>query len=165
MVPISEYAIGAWGTGRVPHKTDQIQECAMRFFGGYPRFTPIIGMTWEFGWVPGVVRRDVESVHFFNQLLWIPEDRLTKVAYRTDRTCMGRWSENVVNILTCADVIHCWECETPVNLKVLRAKLMSLYDGLLKNEIGQMSKLSVLSEVKPEAEVSPHLTANLPKYE
>ena len=70
VVSILEYAVGAWGIGLMNcRKLDQIQECAICFYAGLPKSAPLLALTGDSGWVPGLVRRDVETLRFYNQLM------------------------------------------------------------------------------------------------
>ena len=67
VIPILDYAVGVWGTGKNTRKLDQVQEHAYRYYSGVPKTCPLAALNGDYGWTPGIVRRDIETIHFYNQ--------------------------------------------------------------------------------------------------
>ena len=68
VVPVMEYAVRTWSCGNVGCRLDQMQERAIRHFCGLPRMAPIHGYVGDMGWIPGIVRHDISSLRFYNEL-------------------------------------------------------------------------------------------------
>ena len=108
VVPVLDYAVGARynGSPNVCKKLDQIQYRAARFFCGVPKSCPLAGLMGDLGWVPGVVRRDLENLHLYNQICKMTDDRLTKQVFLNDwgNVKNGSWAKNVLQI--CRSINH-----------------------------------------------------------
>ena len=73
--PILDYACGAWSTTGVNiHKLDSIQHQAIRFYSGLPKNAPILGLIGDMGLILGAVRRDVEVLRLYTQIMKMPAD-------------------------------------------------------------------------------------------
>ena len=168
VVPILDYSIGAWGTGAKgnPHKKlDQVQNRAMRYFCGVPRSTPLAGLIGDMGWSPGVVRRDVESLRMYNQLVRMNKTCITRQIFDSEcEQCLNNgWASNVRNIISSIGKIECWDNCTPVNLQLAKKMLNDWYTCAWKNEIANKSKLKVYSQIKSVIEPEGYIKFNLDK--
>ena len=56
VVPVMDYCSSVWGFKTYQH-IDNIQHRAMRYFMGVHRFTPILAMVGDTGWLPSTYRR------------------------------------------------------------------------------------------------------------
>ena len=113
VVPILDYACGAWGTGGTHPKIDMVQHRAIRYHCGLPKMTPLAGLIGEMGWTPRIVQRDIETLRFYNQLIAMVETRLTHKMLQYDSTKeSGEWSNNVKKLLASLEMSHCWELKS-----------------------------------------------------
>ena len=79
VAPILDYGSGAWCIGNSVNcgKLDKIEQCAVRYFAGLPKNSPILTLAGDIGWTPGIVCRDVEVLRLYNQIVQMPSHRLT----------------------------------------------------------------------------------------
>ena len=161
---ILDYRSAAWNVGHDHTKIDAVQNRAIRYYCGLPRNVSILGMIGEIGWLPSIVRRDLESLRLYNQVVCMNDDRLTKKIFKYDRQCKGSWSQNIINICKCLDVTDSWENESPINIKFAKTELFKAYKRVWLNELVTKSKLHNLSKIKNEMSVSKHVAANLNKH-
>ena len=78
------------------NKCNQIQYRAMRFFWGVHKYAPIIGRQGDMGWVSLTVDRHVSMVRFWNRLINMKPDRLTKRIFLWDyQLNNNNWSSHV----------------------------------------------------------------------
>ena len=118
VLPILDYAYGAWGTGGNLTKMDSVHHRAIRFFCGLPKKTPVLGLIGDMGWIPGVVRQDLDTLRFFNHLMSLPHDRLAYKMVNFDALgTEGCWSKNIKHLLMSLDMLDKWEGKQPVCLK------------------------------------------------
>ena len=169
VVPILDYAIGAWGTGpRGNHhkKLDYVQNRAIRFYCGVPRTCPLVGIYGDTGWVPGVVRRDLETIRVYNCIVKSELNRLPRKIFAWDKEldAPNGWSNNVKNILNSIDMSSQWENSEVVNLPLAKKRLMEWYVGAWKEEKSKRSKLELYDQLKPEYGTEFYLKSNLNKY-
>ena len=169
VVPVLDCAAGAWCYGGVTDCTelDRVQHRAIRFFCGLPRQTPISAMTGDMGWIPGVVRRDIEVLRLYNQIVEMPHNRLTRKVFEYDTSNMEQgntWSKNIKTLLEQLKSAVCWENRSPINLKHAKNGLMDMYAGVWQNEIAQKKKkLYNYSQIKSSFEAVPHVRTNMYK--
>ena len=67
-------------------KLDQVQYRAMRYYCGLPRSTSICGMEGDFGWLPGIIKRDVLVIKFYNHVIHKVSSNVTRQVFELDRT-------------------------------------------------------------------------------
>ena len=93
IVPITDYGCSAWNANGHTNfnKLDQIQQRAIRFFSGLPKHTSLIGMEGDMGWTPGVVRRDVNSLRLYNQIIQMENTCLERKLFNYEK------GKNIVN--------------------------------------------------------------------
>ena len=163
VVPIMTYGAGTWGTRTNCSKLDKIQYRAIHYFCGLPRKTPILGLAGDIGWIPCVIRRDLELLRMFNQIVRMTDDRILMKILKYDRELNGEWSMNIKNLLCNIEETKNWESFSAVNIKQARAKLMQLYEEVWLDEIQGKPKLRTYTQHKVKFETEPHLRVNIPK--
>ena len=115
-MPILDYASGAWSLGENFPQLDKTQYRATRFFCGLPRTTSIPCLIGEMGWAPGVVRRDIETLRLYNQIVKMPQTRITRLVFESDLDQNGQWSKNLKGILHSINKLNYLESRSVVNL-------------------------------------------------
>ena len=149
VMSILNYGIGAWGAvsrDNPYRKLDQIQHRAARFYCGVPRSCPLAGLYGDLGWIPGVVRCDLESLRMYNQIIRSEDDRLIKKIFKWDKVNPNpnSWSNNVATICASIEKTQCWESEECINIKYAKEKLMSWYVSAWNAEVESKSKLNII---------------------
>ena len=163
MVPILEYVTGAWCCGNVLSKVDVVQNCVIRFCCGLPQTAPILGMIRDMGWIPCMVRRDLETLRLFNQIVSMPTNRLTRLIFEWDMAQGGEWSQNAKQLLSSIDIEDYWVEKAPVNIEVVQSKLLEMFESTWRREVCEKPKLRTYVKVKESFGVEAHITANLIK--
>ena len=77
VVPVTDYGSSVWGYKSYA-QLDYIQNRAIRYFLGVRRFTPILAIIGDSGWLPSQYRRWLNILRFLNRLLLMDDSRLTK---------------------------------------------------------------------------------------
>ena len=75
-----EYCCGVWGYIKGP-ELDLIQNRAMRYYLGVHKFAPNVGVEGEMGWLSPKVCRNLGLVRFWNRLMDMDNNRLTKIIF------------------------------------------------------------------------------------
>ena len=161
--PILDYGSGAWHIGQRVPKIDQVQQRAARFYYGLPKMCPVLALNGETGWCPGVVRRDIESLRLFNQLVQMPEHRLTRRIYEFEKRMHGQWFMNVSEILENIGMEHAIQENITVNVNDAKTELLKMYNEVWHNEVSKSRKLENYLKLKTEPQASPYLLVNVPK--
>ena len=99
-MPVANYASEIWG-----YKDFQccrnIQNRAMRYYLGVHKFAPIAGMQGDLGWLSVKYVRYKYMVNFWNRLVKMEDDRLTKHIFKYDyELCRGNWSADMNKIFS-----------------------------------------------------------------
>ena len=88
VVPVLDYCSGVWGF-KAFDKIDMIQNRAIRYFMGVLRFTPILAITGDIGWVVSTNRRWANVLRLWNRLVNMNETRLTRKVFDYDYSMAG----------------------------------------------------------------------------
>ena len=166
VVPVLDYGSGVWSQGRDCSKIDQIQSQACRYYCGLPKGAPLVGVAAEMGWVPGIVRRDAETLRLYNQLDNLPVSRLNrKVFVYEHELCLdGSWSANIKSLCASMEMLDNWKNLRPVPLKIVQEKLNNMYESELLSAIGGKPKLQTYKHLKDNIGVENYLKANVAKH-
>ena len=112
VVPVTDYSSSVWG--HKPYaQLDYIQNRAIRYFLGVHRFTPILAIVGDSGWLPSQYRRLLTILRFWNRLLLMDDSRLTKHVFNFDyESGQNNWCTDVRDIfdklnLTIKGVLTC----------------------------------------------------------
>ena len=88
--PVVDYGAEVWGYVR-DTATDQVQLKAIRAFLGVNKFAPNIGIMGDMGWCPSHIRRKICMLRYWNRLIKLPDDRLTKLIFNENYIFQGTW--------------------------------------------------------------------------
>ena len=163
VLPILDYACGEWNVGLKTVKLDQIQSKAIRFYLGLPRTSPTLSLNSEMGWTPRLVRRDVETIRLYNQIMKMDPSRLTQKVYIYEKACDGIWYQNLHNI---CDSIGCSELlvnNNVISIEFARNQLLKLYESEWRKGLDEGVKLQNYAKIKTEMDTEPFVKCNLTK--
>ena len=166
VAPILDYASGAWSVGHDCVKIKQVQLRAIRYYCGLPRTTPIVGMISEMGWIPSVVRRDLESVRLYNQYVRMPAEQLNKKVFEfdMDKQAKGSWSRNLYCIAEHTGCTKLVDARKPLSIELMKDKLLRMYCDTVKRGIEEKPKLRTFCKIKENFETESYLRLNLDKH-
>ena len=137
MAPVLDYSSGSWATGNDFTKLDSVQLRASHFYCSLPKNTPIVRLINEMAWVPGVVCRDLECVRLYNQLVQMPPTCLNRHIFQYERNLnnVNGWSGNISWISESVGMSDNWNDFQPLPIKVVKRKLLELYEETLAESI------------------------------
>ena len=163
--PIVDYASGSWSTGSNCLRIDSIQARATRFYCGLPRNTTLMALHHETNWSPGVIRRDLEKLRLYNQLVRMERGQLSRRLLEYDRLVEGTWSADMKALCETLGLVEAWNEFAPVNLKFARKTLDSIFRNAWKAEVSTKPKLSLMAKLNGDcAHNTPHyVSSNLKK--
>ena len=125
--PILEYGSEIWGY-KSQCKIDNIQHRAIRFYFGVHRFAPIHMLEGDIGWVSTICFRHVNICKFYNRIIKMSPDKLTRKVFECDLSlCKNNWSFELKQILSsvgCNDVI---QNRTAIDIRLVKQALQQLY--------------------------------------
>ena len=166
VVPVLDYCSGVCGFKSFD-KIDMIQNRAIRYFMGVHRFTPILAITGDMGWVVSTSRRWANVLRLWNRLVNMDENRLTKKIFNYDYSMPGgkSWCSDVKTILTKVDLLTNFYDKTPVDLKYIEKQLLDNHRVDWSNKIQTVSKLRTYREFKSKFKTEKYLLSNMTKLE
>ena len=164
VTPILDYGCGGWFTGNDCTKLDNVQNRAIRFFCGLPRNTSLAVLNREMGWVPGVVRRDIEVIRLYNQIIKMDTDRITYKVFDYDINLpKGCWSSNLRSIVRSICEMDNLQSHSKINITRCKQKLLADYQERLHEQISRQPKLRTYCKIAENVKVANHLNSNLSK--
>ena len=114
VVPVQDYGAEVWGYSK--HEScNTVHHRALRFFFGVHKYAPIAAMQGDINWVPPIYRRWVVIIRFWNRLINMTDNRLTKQVFLSDlNECNNNnnndnWCSDVKRILSIVDLSDVFE--------------------------------------------------------
>ena len=165
VAPVLDYASGAWSAGaKNTGELDKVQLRASRYFCGLPRNTTILGVVGLIGWTSGLVRRDMECLRLYNQLITMSHERLTRRIFDYDKAMNGEWSTNLKQICEHSNSLSCWNACMQVDLAQAQRMFKEQYETVWNGSLSQKPKLALFSQVIDHFGGAMHVKAQLNKH-
>ena len=118
VVPVTDYGSAVWGYKNYA-QLDYIQNKAIRYFLGVHRFTPILALVGDSGWLPSQYRRWLTILRLWNRLILMDGSRLTKRVFNFDfESEQTNWCKDVRDILDKLDLMEYYENKTCINMSL-----------------------------------------------
>ena len=93
--PILGYASEVWGY-KDNVLCERVHQRASRYYLGVHPKTPLLALTGDMGWKTAQINRQIRMVRYWNRLLTLDDDRLTKKVFWYDRElCTNNWSSEM----------------------------------------------------------------------
>ena len=103
------------------------QNRAMRYYLGVHRFAPIYGMQGDFGWLTPRFRRFKCILRFWNRLIDMTDDRLTKHVFLYDYVqTMNNWSTDIKELFHMLDLNDIFEIKSKCDIESASQKLHTI---------------------------------------
>ena len=123
VIPILDYGSVIWGSFSL--KTpDIVLNKAARFILGVHRYCPNAMLLGDTGWLRDKYRRQLSLIRFWNRLLNMPIERLTKQIFLWDyEKSYKNWSNDIKKIFSSLDLWNIYDQKQLCNLEVVHEKL------------------------------------------
>ena len=165
VMPILDYCSAVWGFKNY-QQIDNVQNRAMRYFLGVHRFTPILAMLGDTGWLPSVYRRWISMLRLWNRLILMDDDRLTKCAFNADYEInQNNWCQDVKHVMSCLGLSNHYENKTVINLSNANDRMHAYYSNIWSRDIRQIPKLRTYIIFKQSFKTENYVQLNLCKNE
>ena len=132
------------------------------------RFAPIAALQGDTGWLPCVYRQWISIIRYWNRLILLDENRLTKTVFNSDyETCQNKnnWCSDIKNMLgTIGLSDHFYNRET-VDLSYATRKTKEHFTSQRRNSIAQTPKLKTYKLFKNAHTTDQYILLNLQKNE
>jgi hypothetical protein len=165
VVPVLDYCSSVWGF-KTFNKIDMIQNRAIRYFLGVHKFTPILSLNGDMGWIITKHRRWVNMIRLWNRIVKMNNSRLTRKIFDYDYRSNGNtWCSEIKQILCEVNLSAHYDTKTAADLKEVEDILFSKYKEEWSNNIKTVSKLRTYIKFKSDYNTEKYLLANLTKVE
>mgnify|MGYP000571874639 CR=1 FL=1 len=129
IVPILDYCSSVWGYTHF-QSCENIQHRAIRYFLGVHRFAPIDAITGDVGWLPCQYRRWINIARYWNRLVSMNQNRLTKCLFNADYTlCRNNWCSDVKSVFAILNMSHCFDNKLEVDIRIIKHLITDFYTG------------------------------------
>lgn len=157
VVPVCDYGSGVWGYKDTNNHAELVQNKAIRYFLGVHNFTPIAGLQSEMGWTPSKYRKQINLLRFWNRVVKMPDDRLTKKIFNHNFNVENNWNIKVKEILRELNEEDKYMQKMPCNLNECESKLQPLIESEWKTQSQNKPKLRTYLLFKDKFETSSYL--------
>ena len=164
--PICTYASSIWGFNKF-QLGQKLQLKAIRYFLGVHKYTPILALTADFGWLEMKYKHNLNMLKFYNRLLSMNNDRLTRQAFEADlsQNTSSNWSGTVKQILHDIGREGNIENFEKIDISYATEKFKELTNREFQENVEVKPKLRSYKLFKKHVETERYVTANLSKYE
>ena len=98
----------------------------MRYFLGVNRFCPVAGIVGDMGWTSHDLGRYLCTVRFWNRLIKMPENRLTKKFFVWDKERSDGWCSEIKKVFQKLEIMTSYNETQICDIEDVKIKLNSL---------------------------------------
>ena len=147
VVPIADYASGVWGFESFS-EAEKLHYRAIRYFLGVHCKAPLLGMEGDIGWQNCKVRHRVNMIRYWNRLIRMDEDRLTRKVFEWDYKRKHCWTKEIYAIFNSVGLSDLYEQKLECDLKCIEKKLMENRNNEWYNLLALKPKLRTYRKFK-----------------
>ena len=163
VMSINNYAAEIWGFKDF-QACKKIQNRAMRYYLGIHKFAPIAGMQGDLGWMSVRFKRFISTLRFWNRMIAMNDNRLTKHAFINDHTLSRRnWCSDVKYIFDLLDMNPVFDSLAVCPVTDAMATLARIDNQDWKRQILTKPKLRTYRIFKTELETELYVKYHLPR--
>ena len=159
VVPILDYCSSIWGYQKLD-QVDTIQNRAIRFYLGVHKYAPNLAINGDIGWISSGIRRKVEMLRYWNRLIKMNGNTLTKRVFEWDygnRKVSGSWNSDIFKLFTTLNKTHCHSNKELVDLDAARDYLFDTEMHEWEAEIFAVPKLRTYCLFKNNYRAEPYV--------
>ena len=165
VTPIMDYGSEIWGFQNYK-KPNSIQNRAIRYYLGVHRFAPNPSIQGDIGWVPPQYRCHYNMIRYWNRLINMNDDRLTKVVFNWDyRLQNNNWSTDIKAILNMTNLSETFDTQSPANLETVKERLSLSLFYEWQHEVLMKPKLELYAQHKENIDVEYYVKCHMKKAE
>ena len=160
VLPVIDYASEIWGFSKAL-SCDKVQHKAMRYFLGVHKFCPLPAMCGDMGWLDSRSRRFLNMLKFWNRLVAMSENRLTKklFTYDYENSNLGadNWCKEIESVLDEVNMLNIYVDKSICPIEVLENKLYCYSENIWIEKCKNMPKLRTYILFKDKFQTEPYL--------
>ena len=139
---------------------DTVQNRAIRFFLGVHKFAPNLAINGDMGWVSSGNRRNIEMFRYWNRIIKMDPNRITKKLFTWDfvkRRSVGSWNSDILKLFSSLNMGNIYHNLMEVNLTLVKEKLLDTQMHQWETNIVQVPKLRTYCTFKRIFSVEPYV--------
>jgi hypothetical protein len=162
--PVINYGSEVWGYIK-NSKSDSVQIKGMKVFLGVHRFAANVAVEGDMGWYPNRIKRTLNVLRYWNRIVQMKNDRLTKKVFTYEYALnkRGSWCRFVRNTLTDLDLENIYLSQQPCDLVLCKTKLYENYRKEWSDNLKRKPKLRTYVQIKKNFETEKYVKLNLDK--
>ena len=122
--PILGYAFEVWGY-KDNVLGERVHQRASRYYLSVHPKTPLLALTGDMGWKTAQMNRHIRMVRYWNRLLTLDDDRLTKKVFWYDKElCTNNWSSEMKALFNATKMGWIYDNMDQCNVSVFENKCM-----------------------------------------
>ena len=152
VTPILDYCSSIWGSQKLEH-IDTIQNRAIRFYLGVHKYAPNLAINGDVGWISSRARRKVEMLRYWNRIMKMDADCLTKKVFEWDyanKRHSGSWNSDICKLFTGIQKTQIYDHKEMIDLDEVKEHLYELDRKEWKTQVKNVSKLRTYCIFKEE---------------
>ncbi len=123
VVPVIDYSSEIWGF-KPFECSEKVQINALRFFFGVHKFAAHHALYGDSGWFPGVVNRNCNMIRYWNRMLNMDDDRLTKKIFNHDLKLNSfNWCSEICKLLEKCNMKSAFTNREVCDIRLIRDRL------------------------------------------
>ena len=162
--PVLDYSSETWGYINAT-KIDSVQNKSMRVFLGVHRYAANQMLEGDMGWAPSKIRRKISLLRFWNHLIVMKRERLTKMLFNYEFMHNGFWCQAVKKIFKEINLEILYDTKQTCDLIKCKQILMEKYNDEWKKLASRKSKLKLYLSIKKDFGLENHVKLNLSRNE
>ena len=165
IVPVTDYGSAVWGYKNYA-QLDYVQNKAIRYFLGVHRFTPILSLVGDSGWLPSQYRRWLAILRLWNRLILMDGSRLTKRVFNFDyESEQTNGCKDVRDILDKLDLMEYYENKTCIDISLASDRIYNFYANSWPEKCLNVPILRSYVKFKTSFKTENYITLNLNRNE
>ncbi len=162
---VMHYSSCVWGF-RIYDKCNQVIYKALRFYLGVHKYTPILGLLGDTGWLPSEYDRWLQMLRFWNHLINLNDDRIIKSVFLEDyNRCKGNWCSEIKQLFQKIEMNECFKNISYCDTTVAKLKLRKMYIDEWNIKRKTQPKLRTYNTFKEEFCLEKYVMMNLTRKE
>ncbi len=164
VVPVSDYGAAIWGYKHFPG-SNNVHNRAMRYFLGVHKFAPNAALQGDIGWLPPIYRRHLDMLRFWNRVISMNPNRLTKRVFENDYLLgKANWCSEVKEILTEVNLAHIFVNRTKCDINILTEKPKEKLNREWLEAVASKPKLRVYRQFKTDLTSEYYVNCFMSRY-
>ena len=133
---------------------------------GVHRFTPVLGLQGELGWLSSKTRRKLNMIRYWNRLIQMDNSRLTKRIFLWDyRLNSNNWSSEISQILDEYSLLGEFENQNFINRDILQKRALEVEEQAWRSKCENSPKLRTYITFKEKLVKENYIACNLSRLE